>query len=281
MLNRLLDYLSVFNLVVVIAGDPDFGDIFLANVDVSRKQRLQRNRGILIKVKPHFIEIKEAFARRQIFGPVVFDPFQHHEFAGLKIFDFVRTAAEHRLQTWFGKVLSFPVGFGQYADLRQNQRQFAVVGAFAEIKTYMPVVYFFRSFDVGIIHFVQRLAFFNQTVETEDDVVGGNRRSVMKTRFRVNDKADKGFVLRQFKFFGQQRIGGRRVVRRRHRQCIQRQSDGSCRRNAFENKRIEAVKAAVVRHNNPPAFRRIGINIGKVFETRFVFGFTVQGNMVI
>lgn len=103
----------------------------------------------------------------------------------------------------------------------------------------------------------------------------------MKTRFRVKDKADKGFVLRQFKFFGQQRIGGRRVVRRRHRQCIQRQSDGGCRRNALEDERVETVKPAVVGHDDSSAFRRIGINIGKVFETRFVFGFAVQGNMVI
>ena len=71
---------------------------------------------------------------------------------------------------------------------------------------------FFYPVNVGIIEFINGRAFGDEGIEAEYDVVGGYRGAVLKSGVGVDEKADKAFVGRLFKFFGYQRIDRFRVV---------------------------------------------------------------------
>lgn len=85
---------------------------------------------------------------------------------------------------------------------------------------------FLYPVNIGIVKFINRCAFGDEGIETEYDVVGGYRGSVLKLGGGVDEKADKAFVGRLFKFFGYQRIHRFRVVGRRVAETVQSQSDG-------------------------------------------------------
>lgn len=85
--------------------------------------------------------------------------------------------------------------------------------------------------------------------------------------------------LRECQIFGYQRISGGYVVARHNGKRIQRQSGRFISRNSLENKRIETVKSAIRRHNDPPAFGRLGINIIKVFKAGGIFRLVVQAQI--
>lgn len=134
--------------------------------------------------------MKNPLACRQVFRPIVRVAPEDEILVGLKVRQHVRTAAERRFQVRLGKVFAFPVFGGINQHLRQNQRQFLVVAALLKIKAYVAGVQLFRPFHVGIINFVERRAFFHQTAVTENNVVGGDFRSVGKTGAFVKYKAD-------------------------------------------------------------------------------------------
>lgn len=59
--NFFLDDFSVSDFVVVVSGRPDFGNVFLADVNVAGKQRLQGNRRVLIIVVADFVKVEKSF----------------------------------------------------------------------------------------------------------------------------------------------------------------------------------------------------------------------------
>ena len=142
----------------------------------------------------------------------------------------------------------------------------------------MAGVQLFRPFHVGIINFVERRAFFHQTAVTENNVVGGDFRSVGKTGAFVKYKAD--IFVGQLKLFCNQRVGGGDIVVGNHRQRIHRQGGDLRGGDSLENERIEIVKSAIGRQHHSSAFAGVGIGIVEMLPATAVFGAAVKGDAV-
>ena len=79
--------------LVVIAGYPDFCNVFFSDVYASGKKSLQRNGGVLIIVITHSVKVEKALAAGQFFSPISVIPFKFQIFAGNKLVQSVRAAA--------------------------------------------------------------------------------------------------------------------------------------------------------------------------------------------
>ena len=117
-------------------------------------------------------------------------------------------------------MLGVGMGARQHRHDRQRQRQLAVVGA-GKIIAHGPVVGRVDGFDQPEGGALLRPAFGLQEIEGEDDIGGGDRRSVREMRGRIEVEDHLVARLVGFEALGDQAVEGERLVgRARHQRLI-------------------------------------------------------------
>src|SRR5690606_4469742 len=138
----------------------------------------------------------ETAVHRQVLAPIVLDACIANCAPGLDALHAVGAAAQRWLQASRGEVAFGPPVGGQHGELAENQWQFAVTGML-EVEAYPARAFGDDFLHIGIIGAVVRRAFRQQGLESEDNVLGRYRLTVMKARLGTQMKANP-LVVRAF-----------------------------------------------------------------------------------
>ena len=169
---------------------------------------------------------------------------------------------------------------GQYRQLAENQRQFAVVGVL-ELEQHLQRVFGDHFGDVGVVLAVQRGAVLDQGVEREHHVVGAHRMAVMEARFGAQVEAHPAVVRGLFDLAGNQAVFGERFILALAHQGVVDNAD-VLGRHAFVDERVEAVEAAEAGLAEGAPLGRIRVDVVEVLEVGGVLGWLiVKGERVL
>src|SRR3990167_1277424 len=136
-----LDQLAIGHGGAVVGGGPVFRTGFQPIVELPGLQGFEGHGVVAVVVELHGVEVVETAVDRQVLAPPVLDPLIANRAPGFDFGNLVGAAAQRNLQIALAEVAFGPPVLGQYRQLSENQRQFAVAGML-EDKAYPA-----RAFD--------------------------------------------------------------------------------------------------------------------------------------
>ncbi|MNM89464.1 hypothetical protein D3C81_1016960 [compost metagenome] len=264
----------------VIGGGPALRCGFQAVVELAGLERFEGDCAVAVVVGGHLVEVVETTVDRQVLAPVVLDPLVADRAPRLDLGDLVRAAAQGDFQVALGELAAFPEVLGQYRQLAEDQRKFAVV-AVLELEQHPLRVFGDHFGDIGVVAAVQRCAVLDQGVEGEHHVFGVHRVAVMKTRFGAQVEAHPAVVRGFFDLAGDQAVLGERFIQALGHQGVVDQANvvGGY---ALVDERVEAVETAEAGLAKGAALGRVGVDVVEVLEAGRVFRrFVVEGQGVL
>ena len=165
-------------------------------------------------------------------------------------------------------MLGVGVGAREHRHHRENQRQFAVVGA-GEIEPHGRVVGRLDAFDQRVGGALRGKPLRLEQVEGEDDVGGGDLAAVGKMSGRVDMKGDEIARIVGLDRPRDEAVKRERLVGRTHHQRLIDVADEALRgRQSLDVVRIEAVERAEIGEVEAPALGRVGVDVGQMREVR-------------
>ena len=117
-------------------------------------------------------------------------------------------------------------------------------------------------------------------LEAEDHVLGRDRRAVMPARFVAELEGDRGEVGRVGRPFGDQPVGGRRLLQAVRHQAFVDQAEAGGRLALVED-RVEAIEGADIGHAHQAALRRVRVDKSKCLKSAGYFGVADQRHGVM
>ncbi len=165
-------------------------------------------------------------------------------------------------------MLGVGVGARQHRHHRENQRQFAIVGA-GEIEPHGQIVGRLDAPDQSVGGALRGEPFRLEQVEGEDDVGRGDLLAVGKMGGRVDVKGDAIARVVGLDRLRDEAVKREGLVGRAHHQRLIDIADKALRRRqSLDVVRIEAVEGAEIGEREAPALRRVGIGVGQMREVR-------------
>ena len=158
--------------------------------------------------------------------------------------------------------------FGQDGELTHDHRQLAIV-LHVEIEGDLVLPRRFGPRHVLVVEAHARIGGLVH-LEAVDDVLGRDRLAVMPACLVAELEGDRGVVGRIGGPFGDQAVGGGRLVQTVGHQVLIDEAEPA-RRLALVEHRIEAIEAADIGHAHDAAFRRVGIDEVEMGEARGIF----------
>jgi len=107
----------------------------------------------------------------------------------------------------------------QYLQLADDQRQLAVVGML-EVEAYLVRPLDNHRADIRIVLAVHRVTFFDEDVEAELDILGGQRLAVIEACLRAQVETHETVVRVALDALGQQAVLGKRLIGRMEGQRV-------------------------------------------------------------
>ena len=157
---------------------------------------------------------------------------------------------------------------GQDGELPHDHRQLAIV-LHVEIEGDLVLAGRFGARHVLVVEAHARIGGLVR-LEAEDHVVRRDLGAVMPARVVAELEGDRGIVGRIGRPFGDQPVGGRRLVKAVGHQILVDEAEPA-RRLALVENRVEAVEAADIGHAHQPAFGCVRVHEVEMLEVRRVF----------
>ena len=211
-------------------------------------------------------EIVETARDRQISGPVVGVALEHEALAGLDLRDPIGSRADWNLQRLIFEMLRIGMGARQHRHHRQSERQLAVVGA-RKIIAHSPIVRRVDALDEPKGGALLRAALGLQEVEGEEDIGGGDRRSVREPGVRIEMKDEPVPRFIGLEAFCYEAVEGERLVgRARHQGLIDVADEALRGRQGLHVVGVQTVERAKIGEVEPPALGRLRVDVRQVVE---------------
>ena len=200
-----LDHIAAVDRREVVTGGPVLGLMLDINIEFTGLEGFKGHVAVAIELHFDLVVVIETLVDRQVFAPVILDPFKHQLPPRRNLGDAVGPTAQGRLEGGGLEVTVFPIVLGQHRQLAQAQDQQGVAGALEHKADTVWVEYV----DPG--HFLQvgavlRVAFGQQGAIGERHVIGGNRLAVVKARFGAQVEHHPTAVLAVFHRLGNQAV---------------------------------------------------------------------------
>ncbi|KWV86375.1 hypothetical protein PFLmoz3_03993 [Pseudomonas fluorescens] len=200
-----LDHIAAVDRGEVVAYGPILGLMLDINIEFAGLEGFKGHVAVAIELHFDLVVVIETLVDRQVFAPVILDPFKHQLPPRRNLGDAVRPTAQGRLEGGCLEVTVFPIVLGQHRQLAQAQDQQGVAGALEHKADTVRV----EDIDPG--HFLQvgavlRVAFGQQGAIGKRHVSGGDRLAVVKACFGAQVEHHPTAVFAVFHRLGNQAV---------------------------------------------------------------------------